>query len=67
MTDDGGSDKDRKTLQRLLTVSDVADYLQVPEKTVYQWNHKGTGPKPIKVGRHVRYRLADIDRWLAGR
>lgn len=52
-------------IQNLLTVSDLADYLRVPVNTVYQWNYKGTGPKPFKVGKYVRYRRADVDRWLA--
>jgi excisionase family DNA binding protein len=42
----------------------VADYLHVPIKTVRQWRYTQTGPAAIKVGRHVRYRRSDVDRWL---
>lgn len=42
----------------------LADYLGVPLATVYAMNHKGTGPRRIKVGKHVRYRQADVDAWL---
>ncbi len=42
----------------------LADYLDVPVKTVYQWRHQGTGPIGIKVGRHVRYRRSEVERWL---
>jgi excisionase family DNA binding protein len=42
--------------ERLLTIAEVADYLGVPVGTMYQWRHKRTGPKGIRVGRHVRYR-----------
>jgi predicted DNA-binding transcriptional regulator AlpA len=35
----------------------------VPLATVYDWNSKGTGPRYFKAGRHVRYRLADVERW----
>lgn len=45
----------------------VADYLRVPVETLYAWRHKGTGPKASKVGRHLRYRRADVDRWLEER
>lgn len=43
---------------------EVADYLQVPEKTLTQWRYLGKGPKFIPVGRHVRYRWADVEKWL---
>lgn len=49
---------------RLLTVAQVAEYLQVPAQTLYVWHHKGTGPTAIKVGRHLRYRPSDVDAWV---
>ena len=49
---------------KLWTPQDLADYLVVPVNTVYQWNHKGSGPRPISVGRHVRYRQEDVEAWL---
>ena len=48
----------------LMTVDDLATYLQVPVQTVYRWNTRGTGPRPLRVGRHVRYRLSDVDAWV---
>lgn len=48
----------------LATVADLAEYCGVPTQTVYEWNYKGTGPKPLKVGRHVRYRWSDVEKWL---
>jgi excisionase family DNA binding protein len=50
--------------QPLLSVEDVAAYLGVPVATVYAWNSKDIGPKRHRVGRHVRYRQADVDAWL---
>jgi predicted DNA-binding transcriptional regulator AlpA len=49
---------------KLATVNDLADYVGVPVQTIYEWNCRGTGPKVLKVGRYVRYRWSDIDRWL---
>jgi predicted DNA-binding transcriptional regulator AlpA len=46
-----------------LTISDLAEREDVPEGTVYQWNSKGTGPRYMKIGRHVRYRLSDVVTW----
>lgn len=48
----------------LLTAQELAEQLGVPLATLYQWNTKGTGPKRIRMGRHVRYRLSDVDAWL---
>lgn len=43
---------------------DVADELGIPIRTVYQWNSKGIGPRAAKIGRHVRYRRADVETWI---
>jgi excisionase family DNA binding protein len=48
----------------MLTVEDLAAYLQVPENTVYRWNTRGTGPRPRHVGRHVRYHWRDVEEWV---
>jgi excisionase family DNA binding protein len=48
-----------------LTPAQVAELLQVPELTLQAWRYHGTGPKYAKVGKHVRYRRAEVDRWLA--
>ena len=40
-------------------------FVGVPEPTLAQWRYLRTGPGHIKVGRHVRYRSADVDAWLA--
>lgn len=45
----------------------LAAWLGVPEKTVQQWRHFGTGPKAHKFGRHVRYRRSDVEMWAAQR
>ncbi len=49
---------------QLLTTSQVAAYLQVPVATLHQWRYRGEGPKAAKVGRHLRWRKADVDAWL---
>lgn len=46
------------------TPAQVGEYLGVPVATLYQWTHKGIGPKVARVGRHLRYQWADIDAWL---
>jgi excisionase family DNA binding protein len=53
-----------RTPEPLLTTQDLADYLKVPVATVYKWRSVGTAPRGVRVGRHVRYRLRDVERWL---
>ncbi len=50
-------------MEQHLTVEDFARREQVPVATVYTWNSLGIAPPRIKIGRHVRYRLADVIEW----
>lgn len=43
-------------MERLLTTEELAEYLNLPIGTLYRFNYIGSGPRPIKVGRHLRYR-----------
>ena len=47
-----------------LSVRDIASRLGVPKTTLYGWRHRGTGPTAIPVGRHLRYRMSDVEKWL---
>ena len=48
----------------LLTESEAADYLTVSVSTLRAWRGAATGPVYLKVGAAVRYRPADMDRYL---
>ena len=48
----------------LLSPAGLAGYLHIPIGTIYGWNYRGVGPRKYKVGKHVRYRLADVEAWL---
>jgi len=54
-------------MEPLIGIEEVASYLRVPVATVRKWNHLGTGPRPLKIGRHVRYEPAAVREWLDGR
>ena len=54
-------------MEKLLSPLDLAGYLGVPRSTVYEWRYKGTGPPASRVGKHIRYREADVERWLRER
>jgi excisionase family DNA binding protein len=51
-------------VNRLLTTQELADYLDVPTATIYSWRYRGIGPVGFRVGKHVRFRLIDVERWI---
>lgn len=58
------------TTDQLLTMEQVAEWLQVTVGTLRDWRARGTprdmSPLPvIKVGGAVRYRREDVEAWLA--
>jgi excisionase family DNA binding protein len=55
------------TLDPLLSVEDLAVYLDVPVATIYAWRYRRQGPPGFKVGRHLRYRQSDVNRWIGER
>jgi excisionase family DNA binding protein len=50
-----------------LTIPELAERLAVPVPTIYSWNSNGVGPPFLKIGRHVRYRLEDVEKWEKSR
>jgi excisionase family DNA binding protein len=51
-------------LDALLSVQDLADYLDLPVATLYAWRYRGQGPSGFRIGRHIRYRQSDVDQWI---
>ena len=51
--------------QDLLTVRQVARFLQLKEATIYTWAQDGKIPA-IKAGRNWQFRESDLTRWLEG-
>jgi len=49
-----------------MTIEEVADYLRVSERTVYEWAQKGAIPAG-KLGTAWRFRRQDIERWVGER
>ncbi len=47
-----------------LSPVELAELLDVPVGTVYQWSSRGGGPPGFRVGRHLRWRRADVERWV---
>jgi PTS system nitrogen regulatory IIA component len=50
----------------ILTLEEVAEYLKVSDRTVYEWAQKGEIPAG-KIGTVWRFRKSDIERWVGER
>jgi excisionase family DNA binding protein len=47
----------------LLTTEDVARLLKIQPATLVDWRHDQRGPRYYRMGRKVRYKLADVRQW----
>lgn len=50
-----------------LDSSQAAEYLNLKRTTLEAWRCRGGGPKFVKLGRLVKYRLADLDEFIEAR
>jgi excisionase family DNA binding protein len=55
------------TSDGLWSVHDVAEYLGIPHKTLYNWLTRGIGPRARRVGRYLRYEEQDLRPWFTTR
>jgi hypothetical protein len=57
-----------KRTRELLDEKQAAEHLTVSPGTLSVWRSTGRYNLPfVKIGRMVRYRLTDLDAWIAGR
>jgi hypothetical protein len=49
--------------ERHLSPEELAKREGVPLATVYVWNRLGTGPRYMRLGKHARYKIADVIAW----
>ncbi|MBT3505304.1 MAG: helix-turn-helix domain-containing protein [Piscirickettsiaceae bacterium] len=55
-----------KTKENLITPEQAAEYLGMSPKTMNKWRSTGENNIPYsKIGRSVRYRLSDLDAYIA--
>lgn len=51
----------------LMDAAEVAAELGVNVRTLRRMRHEGQAPEPIKIGNALRWRRADVDRFLRAR
>lgn len=58
-------DVETPDVKHLIDEGALATHLGVSRSTLQSWRYSGRGPRFIKLGRMVRYRVADVDAYLA--
>lgn len=54
--------------QNLVSTEQAAEYLGgLKPNTIEGWRVRGEGPRYLKIGRLVRYRIEDLDAYLESR
>ena len=51
----------------LLTLAGLSDRWDVSPKVIYGMRYRGEAPPAIRVGRELRFRVADVEAWEEGR
>jgi len=51
----------------LISTPEAAKIIGFEESTLEAWRCRGGGPPFVKLGRAVRYRLADLNDWVESR
>ena len=51
-------------MDALMTTDELSEFLRIPKATIYRWRQERSGPKAVRVGKHLRYRRTDVEAWL---
>jgi len=65
--EDTKSGRQSNDSDRLLDQGELSTMLGVPVGTLEQWRARKRGPAFLRIGRHVRYDLAEVREWLDSR
>jgi predicted DNA-binding transcriptional regulator AlpA len=58
------NDLNKSLRETLLDEQTVTQMLDLAKNTLAKWRCQGRGPRCIKLGGRVRYRMSDIDAYL---
>lgn len=53
--------------EKLLSLKELCDWLEVSASTVYNWRVRGDGPRGYRVGRSLRFKASEVEQWLEQR
>ena len=52
-------------IEQVLSLTELCEYLHVSPQTIYDLRSQGRGPRGFRVGRELRFRVSEIEAWLA--
>ena len=50
-------------MEKLLTINDLSEWLQVSKSSIYKWTHMGYIPH-YKLSSKIRFKVSDVEKWL---
>ena len=53
------------SMEPLMDVAELANYLGIPVSTVYDWRVHGKGPAAYRFGKHLKFAISDVRSWMA--
>ena len=59
------SETNKQPAEELLTLEEVAQIFRVPPATVRKWRNNREGPLGFRVGKYVRFRRSQVDKFIA--
>ncbi len=54
-----------RLIEQVLSLSELCAHLQVSAQTIYDLRSQGRGPRAFRVGRELRFRISEVEAWLA--
>jgi len=52
-------------IEPVLSLTELCEHLHVSAQTIYDLRSQGRGPRGFRVGRELRFRVGEIESWLA--
>lgn len=52
-------------IEQVLSLSELCEHLHIPAQTLYDLRSQGRGPRGFRVGRELRFRVGEVQAWLA--
>lgn len=53
-----------KDVEKMLSTKEVAKILGLSHRTLENYRQNGRGPKYVKVGGCIRYKVSDVMEWI---
>ncbi|WP_407650329.1 helix-turn-helix transcriptional regulator [Cellulomonas edaphi] len=55
----------RSATEPSMTMSELAAFLSGSNQALYDLRSKGRGPRGFRVGRQIRFRMSEVEAWIA--